>query len=128
MSSSLRTPLGRARGFGAAKSGTGHFIAQRVTAIALALLAPYLFIMAAVELRAGFASPYHFIAQPIIAAPLFVFLLAGLYHMMIGMQVVIEDYIQKPGSKAALLILNGFLVVALAVAGGYAILSISLGV
>lgn len=128
MSSSLRTPLSRVRGYGSAKSGTSHFIAQRVSAIALALLAPYLVIMAAVEIRPSFDSAYGFIAQPIIAAPLIIFLLSALYHGMIGMQVVIEDYIAKPGTKAALLILNTFLIVALAVAGAYAILKISIGV
>ena len=127
MNTDLRTPLNRVRGYGSAKSGTGHFIAQRVSAVALLLLAPPLIVGAALTMPAGYDGAYEWVKQPWIAAPLFLALLAALYHMRIGMQVVIEDYIGKPGSKAALLILNTFVAAGLAVAGGFAVLKISLG-
>jgi len=127
MSGSLRTPLGRVRGHGSAKAGTGHFIAQRVTAIALLLLAPYLVVAAALTMPQGYEGAYGFIAQPWIAAPLLLAILVALYHMRIGMQVVIEDYIERPGTKAALLILNAFVAASFALAAGYAIIKLSLG-
>ena len=127
MNASLRTPLGRVRGKGSAKSGTGHFIAQRVSAIALLLLAPYLFISAALNIYPGFEGAFVWVVQPIVAAPLLLFLFCALYHMRIGMQVVIEDYIEKPLTKALLLLINTFVVLAAATAGAFAILSIAFG-
>lgn len=127
MTASLRTPLARVRGKGSAHSGTHDFIAQRVSAIAVLLLAIYLFVSAAMTMGPGFDGAYYWVADPLVAAPLVLFLFAGLFHMRIGMQVVIEDYIAKPFAKMALLILNTFVVLALATAGAFAVLSIAFG-
>ena len=127
MTDTLRTPLSRVRGHGSAKTGTGHFIAQRVSAIALAILLPYLVIYAALNLGPGYDGARAWVGQPLVAAPLLLALFAALYHMQIGMQVVIEDYFARPGGKGLLLILNAFVALALAAAGGFAILKLSLG-
>lgn len=127
MSDSLRTPLGRVRGTGAAKSGTGHFIGQRVSAIALAVLAPWFVISASLSLPLGYNGGREWVAQPAVAIPLILFVLAGLYHMRLGLSVVVEDYIHKPATKAVLLIANAFVTVGLAVASVFAILQISFG-
>jgi succinate dehydrogenase / fumarate reductase membrane anchor subunit len=127
MTTSLRTPLKGVRGYGSARAGTGHFIGQRVSAIALAILAPYLIVYAAFDLAPDFGGARAWIAQPWVAAPLLLALFAALYHMRIGMQAVVEDYIAKPASKTVLLLLNTFVALALAAAGGFAILKLSLG-
>lgn len=124
---SLRSPLGRVRGRGASHSGTSSFIAQRATAIALAVLAPYLAIYAAQTIGPDYTSAALFVAKPWVAAPLVLLLIAGLYHMQIGMQVIIEDYIARPMSRTLLNMLNLFLVIALAVVGVLAVLKLFLG-
>jgi succinate dehydrogenase / fumarate reductase membrane anchor subunit len=127
MGESLRTPLGRVRGHGSAKSGTGHFIVQRVTAIALAILAPWFVISAAVSLPFGYEAARAWVAQPLVAVPLALLALVGFHHMRLGMAVVIEDYIHKPSSKALLLLANLFMSVALSAAAVFCILQISFG-
>jgi succinate dehydrogenase / fumarate reductase membrane anchor subunit len=128
MADAFRTPLSRVRGHGSAKAGTGHFIGERVSAVILALLAPYLFVSAALGIQPGYEGVRAWVEQAHVAAPLFVFLMGALYHMRLGMGVVIEDYIEKPGTRALLLLLNLIVALALAAGGGYAILYLAMGV
>ena len=104
--SDYRTPLSKARGLGSAKSGVGHYISIRVAAVALVLLIPA-FIYAIVTLPSGdYETARGFVASPLGALLMLATLTAALYHMRLGMQVVIEDYISKPGTKSLLLIAN----------------------
>lgn len=121
----FRTPLAKARGLGSAKSGVGHFIAQRVSALALVILVP-LFVWAVASLPgADYASAYAFVGSPYGAILTLLTLTAALYHMRLGLQVVIEDYIHKPMSKALLLIANTLVCAGLWVAALYAVLAIA---
>jgi succinate dehydrogenase / fumarate reductase, membrane anchor subunit len=125
MSESIRTPLGKVRGLGAAKEGAHHFIAQRVTAIALLFLVPWFLISLLSAVRGGYQNAIDFVANPINAVLLLLTVGSALYHMRIGMQVVIEDYIAKTGTRMVLLMLNTFIVVALFAATGFAVLEIA---
>jgi succinate dehydrogenase / fumarate reductase membrane anchor subunit len=124
---SLRTPLGQVRGAGAARSGTGDFIAQRVSGVALALLAPYLAISAALGMNGHYESARAWAGGPLVAPALGLFLIAALYHMRIGMQVIIEDYIAKPSSRTLLSMLNLFVVFAAGAAGLAALIKLYTG-
>lgn len=93
MNTKFRSPLHQAKGLGSAKSGTGHFWWQRVTAVILALLVPYIvFLIARIgggdaeSLRAAIAQPWNAIIFSVFAIALF-------WHAKLGLQVVIEDYI-----------------------------------
>lgn len=119
-----RSPLAEVRGLGAAKSGTDHFIKQRMSAIALLLLVPWFLYSIIHAARAGYEGAVIWIGDPLNATLLILTLGAALYHMGLGMQTVIEDYIAKTGSKQALLILNTFVVIALTVAAIMSILKI----
>lgn len=111
--SDFATPTARARGLGSAKEGVGHYIQQRVSAIALIFLVPW-FVYAVIEAAgAGYAGARQFVAQPWNAILLIVVFGAAFYHMRIGMQVVIEDYIHKGGTRTTLLILNTFAAIGL---------------
>jgi len=125
--SSLRTPLGRVRGWGAAKSGTGDFIAQRVSGLGLALVIPYLGVTALLQLQGGYDNARAWAASPFVAPALALFMIAALYHMRIGMQVIIEDYAESAASRTFFSIVNLFVVIVLGVAGLAAIFKLYLG-
>jgi succinate dehydrogenase / fumarate reductase membrane anchor subunit len=126
---SMRTPLGRVRHHGAAGEGTGHFIAQRVTSIALALLAPWFAVSAALSIRdASYLATIDFISNPVNAVAIILIVAIGLYHMSLGMQEVIVDYILKPSTKVILLFLNVAVPLVLAVGAIFAVLLVNFGV
>lgn len=126
--SSMRTALGRVKGRGASGGGTGHFIAQRVTSIALALLGPWFVLAAALTMRdAGYGSAIEFVAQPLNSVGLILLLLIGLYHMSLGMQEIVVDYIHKPVGKFVLLLLNALGPLAIGAAAAFAVLRVNFG-
>jgi len=121
----LRTPLKRARGLGAAKSGTDHFWKQRVTAIILAPLAIWfvytLISLVGVDLHTARA----IIAKPWNAIIFSVFLVTMFWHARLGIQMVIEDYIHSRKVEIALFFVINFLFGLGAVASLYAIARIA---
>lgn len=123
---SIRTPLGKVRGLGSAKHGAGHFIAQRVSAIGLLFLVPWFLFSLVGAVRGGYDGALAWIADPFNAVLTLLAVSAALYHMRLGMQVVIEDYIAKHGAKNLLLILNTFICVVLFVAAAYSVLKIAI--
>ncbi|MEM1390550.1 MAG: succinate dehydrogenase, hydrophobic membrane anchor protein [Pseudomonadota bacterium] len=121
------TPMGSVRGLGSAQAGTEHFIHQRVTAIALAVLVPWFIFSIIHATKAGYASALTWTAKPWNAILLILLFSAALYHMRLGLQTVIEDYIGKSGTRQALLILNTFAVFALMAAAVLSVLKIWIG-
>jgi len=105
---SLRTPLGRVRGLGSAKSGVEHFWHQRLTAAALVPLTIWFVWSVARYAGAPYAEVLEFLHNPFNAAAMLLFVIAGLYHMMLGVQVVIEDYVRGEGMKLTLLLFTKF--------------------
>jgi succinate dehydrogenase / fumarate reductase membrane anchor subunit len=123
---SLQTPLGKFLGYGSAKEGTGHWLAQRVSAVALVPLTLW-FALALLSMDAfDHATVVAWIASPLNAILLILLVLAGLYHSMLGVQVVVEDYVHG-GTKVVTLIVLQLAHFALAVAGIYAVIIISVG-
>lgn len=122
----LRTPLAKVRGLGAAKKGTEHFIAQRVSALALIPLTLWFVWAVAAHTLGDHAAAVSFIAHPVNAALLLLFALTGIYHFVLGLQVVIEDYVHAEGLKIASLVLVKFAGAALAVALVIAVLKLAL--
>lgn len=124
MTTNFKTPTAAARGLGSAKSGTGHHIKQRVSAIALLFLVPWFLYAVIAASRGGFDGATAWLAQPWNAILMILTLGAAFYHMRLGMQVVIEDYIQKAGMKQGLLILNTFVCVGLFTATALSVLKV----
>jgi succinate dehydrogenase / fumarate reductase, membrane anchor subunit len=126
---SMRTPLGRVRHHGASREGTGHFIALRVTSVALGILAPWFVVSAALSIRdASYTATIDYLSNPINAVGIILLIAIGLYHMSLGMQEVIVDYILKPSTKVALLFLNVAVPLVLAVGAIFAVLLVNFGV
>jgi succinate dehydrogenase / fumarate reductase membrane anchor subunit len=99
-------PLARARGHGSAKDGVHHWYAQRASAMLLILLFGWL-IFAAIQLGgAGYPEAAAFVGQPVNAAFLILLVITGLYHAMLGVQVVIEDYVHNRGVEIALYLIS----------------------
>ncbi len=103
-----RTALGRARGLGSAKHGVGHFIAERVSSVALVPLVLWAVWAAITLARGGYDGARLWLNSPINAVLVVLLVVVGFHHMQIGMRVIIEDYIHKPASKAVLLMANAF--------------------
>jgi succinate dehydrogenase / fumarate reductase membrane anchor subunit len=105
----IRTPLARARGMGASKHGVGHFIAQRVTAIALVGLVLWAVLAAVSVAHSDYDSAAQWLRSPINAALASLLAIAAFWHMQLGMRTIIEDYFAKPGTKGFFLVLNVFI-------------------
>jgi succinate dehydrogenase / fumarate reductase, membrane anchor subunit len=126
-SSSMRTDKSKVRGLGSAKSGTGHFFLQRVTAIANVPLAIAFIIILIGFQGASHAQMLATMKNPLIAILLLLFVVSGVIHMRLGMQVIIEDYIHSEGTKIAMLIANTFFAIIIATASIFAILKMAFG-
>ncbi len=123
----LRNPLKRARGLGSAKEGTGHFIVQRVTAVALVFLSLYVLYLLLSLIGGDYASVRAVVASPLNALLLIAFLVASFWHAKLGLQVVIEDYVHTPGLAVVAQLAVIFICVLAALASVFAVIRIALG-
>ena len=125
---SMRTPLARVRNLGASHSGTSDFWRQRVTAVAMTLLILPVIVVVMMLLGRNQAGAAQILGSPLVAIILLLFIIASVWHMKIGMQVVIEDYVHSEKLKIAAIMANNFFAMAVALASIYAILKLSSGV
>ena len=125
---SMRTPLGRVRRLGSAHSGTGDFWRQRLTAIAMILLIIPMIVIVLMVMGRNHAAAVQILGSPIVAIVLALFVIASVWHMKIGLQVVIEDYVHEERLKFVSIIGNNFFSAAVALSAIYAILKLSFGV
>lgn len=125
--SDLRTPLKNALGLGSAKQGAHHFLVQRTTAVALALLVPWVVWLVLEVLHLDYAGAHALVAQPLNAVLLLAFVVAVFWHAQLGLQVVIEDYVHTKGTQVVLQILVKFLCFLGAAASALAVIRIALG-
>ena len=125
---SMRTPLGRVRSLGASHSGTFDFWIQRLTAVASVLLILPVVIVVMMLLGRNQAGAAQVLGAPLVAIILLLFIIATAWHMIIGMQVVIEDYVHNEKINLAAIMANNFFSFAVALASIYAILKLSSGV
>ena len=124
--SRMRSPLGRVLGLGSAKEGVEHWWMQRITAIALVPLAIW-FVIAALGMigadRAAMIAWMHSPMSPVFAILLIV---AAVYHMALGLQVVIEDYVHSEAWKLGWIIVMRLWCIVLVARGVLAVLTLAL--
>ena len=122
----LRNPLKVARGLGSSQSGVGHWWTQRVTAAALVVLLIWFVITVLSLLHADYATALATVAKPWNAMLLIIFLITMFWHAVLGLQVVIEDYVHTRWKEVLSMVLIKFLAVLGALASVLAVLRIAL--
>jgi succinate dehydrogenase / fumarate reductase, membrane anchor subunit len=127
-SPSMRTPLARVRSLGSSHSGTSDFWRQRLTAVAMTVLIVPVIVVVLMLIGSNQAGAKQIFSSLPIAIIMLLFIVASAWHMKIGMQVVIEEYVQNEKIKLASVIANNFFCIAVALASTYAILKMSSGV
>jgi len=123
----LRHPLKRARGLGSAQSGVGHWWTQRTTAVALIALGIWFVVLVLGLVHGDYAAARATVAKPWNAVLLIAFLVTMFWHAVLGMQVVIEDYVHTHWKEITLLVAIKFIAVLCVLAGTLAVLRIALG-
>jgi succinate dehydrogenase / fumarate reductase membrane anchor subunit len=123
----MRSPLGRAVGVGSAKEGVQHWWMQRVTAVALVPLTLWFVVALIAHIGARRAVVVAWLGSPFAAIAMVLLLIAVFYHMALGIEVVIEDYVHSERMKIPALILNRLAAIVLGAAGIFAVLRIALG-
>jgi len=126
MEGGYRTPLARARGLGAAGHGVGHWISERISSLALVPLVLWITYAGLQVAGAGYDGALAWVRQPLNAVLLGLLLAISFQHMHAGMRVVVEDYIQKTTTKAALLVLNLFVCVLFGALAVFSVLKVAL--
>lgn len=124
---SLRSPIGRVLGLGAAKEGVGHWWSQRVTSVALVILG--LWFLSALLRLDDLSYPFvvAWLERPVNAVLMALLVATAVYHSQLGVQVVVEDYVAGHGTKIVTMLLLKFVHVALGALGIFAILKIAFG-
>ena len=122
----IRTPLARVRGLGSAKAGTQHWWQERVSSVASIPLTLFLIWLALRVAGLSHQDVVEILDHPAVAIGLILALSTLFWHMMLGMKVIIEDYVHS-GARYWLLLGNQFFTAILWVAGVYAVLRLSLG-
>lgn len=123
---SLRSPLGKVRGLGSAKNGTHHWWMQKVTAVALIPLTIW-FVSSVVQMtQADYEVVINWMNSPVVAVLMLLFVVTGIYHLKLGLQVIIEDYIHSEGSKMMLQMMVTFGCIAIGTTAVFSILRIAL--
>lgn len=119
------TRLGQVRGLGSARAGTHHWVSQRITASGNLVLVLWLLVSFALLPGLDYGSVAGWLAQPLVAVPMMLMLVSIFYHLKLGLQVVIEDYLHEEGGKLLALLLVNFYAIAGAALGIFAVAKIA---
>ena len=122
-----RSPLARVRGLGSAKEGVGHWWAQRLTALALIPLSLWFVISVVAHTGADYQAMRDWVGSPLVAGLLILLIVSTFYHVYLGLQVVIEDYVHSEVVKIASLIVIKGLAILLTVVALLSVMSILFG-
>lgn len=127
MEGRYRTPLGRARGLGAAGHGAGHWLSERVSSLALIPLVLWIAYAGLRLAGAGYDGAIAWVQRPLNAVLLTLLLAISFQHMHAGMRVVIEDYVEKTMPRAGFLLVNLFVCVLFGALAVFSVLKVALG-
>ena len=123
----METPIGRVRGLGSAKSGAHHWWTERLTSVSTLLLFIWFLVslLRLPDLDHGTVTEW--LRSPLAAVPMLLLIVSTFWHLKLGMQVIIEDYVHEEGGKLFSILLLNFLTILGAALAIYAVLKIAFG-
>ena len=121
----METPLGRVRGLGSARTGAHHWWLERLTSASTLLLFIWLLVSLLRLSALDYGTVTEWLASPVNSVVMLLLVVSTFWHVKLGMQVIVEDYVHEDGNKLALIILLNFAVVAAAALASVAILKIA---
>ena len=123
----METPIGRVRGLGSARSGAHHWWLERLTSVSTLILFVWLLfsLLRLPALDHGAVTTW--LASPIAAVPMLLLIVSTFWHLKLGMQVVIEDYVHEEGLKLFTITLLNFLTIAGGALAFFSVLKIAFG-
>ena len=124
----LETPLARVRGLGSAQEGAHHWWIERLTSVSTLLLSIWLIVSLLRLPGLDYRTVNEWLQSPLAAVPMLLLILSTFWHLKLGMQVVIEDYVHEEGWKFLSILLLNFASVIGAAFALFAVLKIALGV
>jgi len=122
----MATPLKNAKGLGSAKHGLGHWITQRVTALALLPLTIWFVSIVAIMKDSSYENAYNMVSNPLNATFLILIIISMFWHLQLGLQVVIEDYISNKTKRMSLIIIMKFIMTAVGLLSALSVIRIAL--
>ena len=123
----IETPIARVRGLGSAKSGAHHWWLERLTSVSTLMLFVWLLVSLLRLPALDHAGVTEWLAQPLAAVPMLLLILSTFWHLKLGLQVVIEDYVHEEGSKLFMIVLLNFFVIGGAALAIFSLLKIAFG-
>nr|WP_295743686.1 succinate dehydrogenase, hydrophobic membrane anchor protein [uncultured Acidocella sp.] len=121
-----RSQLGRARGLGSAKHGAAHWWAERVTSVALLPLSLYFVVSVIMLLGADAHAMHAYMAEPWNSALFLALIIIMFYHLSMGLQVVVEDYVPNEAKRLLMVMVLKGIIVFLALASAVSVLKLAL--
>lgn len=122
----LKSPMSRANGLGSAKTGLDHWLMQRMTAVVNLVLGLWLIYSLVFNVGATYTEALAFVSEPLHAIFLILFVMASFYHSVLGVQVIVEDYVHNEGFKIFKLLGQRILFFGMAIACIFSILQVAL--
>ncbi|MCF6215058.1 MAG: succinate dehydrogenase, hydrophobic membrane anchor protein [Emcibacter sp.] len=123
---SFNTPISKVRGLGSARNGTHHWWMQKIAAVALVPLTVW-FVASVVQMtKADYFTVISWLSSPIPAILMLIYIVIAIYHLRLGLQAIVEDYIHSEGMKVGLQFSILFGCTIIAVASIFSVLKIAL--
>ncbi len=123
----MKTPLGRVRGLGSARSGAHHWWHERLSSVASLILLVWFFVSLLRLPDFQYQTVREWLAAPLAAVPMLLLIVTVFWHLAGGLRVVVEDYVHEEGSKLFWLVVINFASLFGAALGIFAVLKIAFG-
>jgi succinate dehydrogenase / fumarate reductase membrane anchor subunit len=123
----METPISRARGLGSARSGAHHWWLERLTSVSTLLLFVWFFASLLRLPSLGHEAVTQWLGSPLAAVPMLLLIVSTFWHLKLGLQVAIDDYVHGEGSRLFSIVLLNFFTIAGAALAFFAVLKIAFG-